>query len=122
MLIQIKNIKMENTTNLKQITFKELKHISDSNFEKYNRNVNVKNLKKFYGFHNQHKMIVEKLMEHNHFMGEPIESQVRCFIYTTKDNVTKEKENRVCGNYILYKINNLNRTHYPFYYFDIYGI
>ena len=79
---------MENTTNLKQITFKELKHISDSNFEKYNRNVNVKNLKKFYGFHNQHKMIVEKLMEHNHFMGEPIESHVRCFIYTTKDNVT----------------------------------
>ena len=88
MLIQVKTNKMEDRMKRKQITFKELTRISDLNNERYNRNVYVKKLSEEYGFDNDWKMIVEPIMEHNHFMGEPIESHVRCFIYTTKDNVT----------------------------------
>ena len=85
MLIQIKTNTMEDRTKRKQISFKELTRISDLNIERYNRNVYVKKLSEKYGFNNDWKMIVEPIMEHNHFMGEPIESHVRCFIYTTEN-------------------------------------
>jgi hypothetical protein len=85
MLIQVKTNKMEDRMKRKQITFKELTRISDLNNERYNRNVYVKKLSEEYGFDNDWKMIVEPIMEHNHFMGEPIESHVRCFVYTTEN-------------------------------------
>ena len=35
--------------------------------------------------YNDYKMVVESIMEHNHFMGKPIESHVRCFVYNTEN-------------------------------------
>lgn len=80
------------TSKYKQISFNELTKISNSNFGKYNRNVDVeKVIKKLPQFRNWN-MVCTTVMIHEHYMGEEIEPHYRCYIINDRDSLPSLSE------------------------------
>jgi hypothetical protein len=64
----------------KLISLSELKQISDTNYGKLNRSVDTDVLEKYHPELKSQKMVIEKLIEHHHSYGKPVDVHYRCGI------------------------------------------
>jgi hypothetical protein len=64
----------------KKISIKTLKKLSDFNFGKLNRNIDVDVLEKDYKVKKFHKVELQKILIHNHFMGKLTKPHYRCMV------------------------------------------
>jgi hypothetical protein len=64
----------------KLISLSELKQISDTNYGKLNRSVDTDVLEKYHPELKSQKMVIEKLIEHYHSYGKPVDVHYRCGI------------------------------------------
>lgn len=82
----------------KLISFEELRLLSNQNFGKYNRNINWENILRDVPNIQNWNMLIKPLMVHEHFMGERIETHLRCVITHGISLLTTDKEirNKYC--------------------------
>ena len=60
---------------MKEVTFEELKKISDKNYGKLNRNIDPEQLDKTAIYH------LEKCLIHGHALGKQVKPHYRAFVY-----------------------------------------
>ena len=65
---------------IKTISFETLKKLSDFNFGKLNRNIDVDVLEKDYKIKNSNKVELQKILIHHHFMGKLTKPHYRCWV------------------------------------------
>jgi hypothetical protein len=65
---------------IKKISVKKLKKLSDSNFGKLNRNIDVDVLEKDYKVKKFHKVELQTILIHHHFMGKLTKPHYRCWV------------------------------------------
>jgi hypothetical protein len=82
------------TPAIKYVTFMELKAISDSNYGRFNRSVNMEALWKSIKNKPLEKLYfrLEIAMEHSNFMGGPVETHYRCIVSHSEMNGTAWQE------------------------------
>lgn len=73
-LLTISQVQIE----LKEISFDDLKRISDENFGKFNRSIDLEEIESEFPSIRNSVFKITKIMEHFHFMGEPTEKHYRC--------------------------------------------
>lgn len=64
----------------KLISLSELKQISETNYGKLNRSVDTDVIEKYHPELKSQKMVIEKLIEHKHSFGKPVDVHYRCGI------------------------------------------
>lgn len=62
----------------KEISFYDLKRISDENFGKFNRSIDLEGIESEFPNIKNSFFKITKIMEHFHFMGELTEKHYRC--------------------------------------------
>jgi hypothetical protein len=65
---------------IKTISFETLKKLSDSNFGKLNRNIDVDMLEKDYKIKKSNKVELETILIHHHHMGKLTKPHYRCWV------------------------------------------
>jgi phage tail protein X len=80
---QVKSSSHHSNSNssVKQISFDTLHRISLENYGRFNQNVWTEKLLESNPGLSGSNVILQKIMEHNHFIGSPIEQHYRCIVH-----------------------------------------
>ncbi len=72
-------------SSVKQISFNTLHRISHENYGRFNQNVWTEKVLENNPGVSGLNVILQKIMEHNHFIGSPSEQHYRCIVHIPND-------------------------------------